>query len=99
MRKSSSTGGENLELVYVCGSTPNRNQLVSIADFIAAKPLYRYLEVAIFAFDSGLQFVSFATRHFQVEHQVLNVQPQLRKGFLNEAQDATTTQNRFGHAV
>ena len=37
------------------------------------------------------QFVSFPAGHIQVEHQVLDIQTQLRQGFLNEQQDTTTT--------
>lgn len=41
----------------------------------------------------GLQLVSFFASHLQVEHQILDVQPKLREGFLNQSQNAAATSN------
>lgn len=35
----------------------------------------------------GLESVALAFRHFEVEHQILDIEPKLREGFLNQRED------------
>lgn len=39
--------------------------------------------------------IPFGTGRFQIEHQVLDVEPQLREGFLHESQNPSPAANRI----
>jgi hypothetical protein len=49
---------------------------------IARRPRYlsvqSALKTGLFPFDPGLKFISFTTSHFEIKHQVLHIQTQLR---------------------
>ena len=45
------------------------------------------------------EFVAFLTRHFQVEHQVLDVESQLRQGLLDQRENPATAANRIDDAL
>jgi len=45
------------------------------------------------------EFVPLAARGVEVEHQVLDVQPQLRESLLNESQNPASTTNRIDDSI
>ncbi|MCX7408306.1 MAG: hypothetical protein NTZ32_09495 [Planctomycetales bacterium] len=46
-----------------------------------------------------LEFVAFLASHFQVEHQVLDVEAQLRERFLDQAQNSAAAADGIDHAL
>ena len=51
--------------------------------------------VSLTVFELLLEFVSFLTGDFEVEHQVFDVESQLRKRLLHERQDAASATHRI----
>ena len=63
-------------------------------------PLGRWLEDYLqIATQSVLVIVAFATRGFEIEHQILHVHAKLAECFLNQVQDAATTLGVFHHTI
>ena len=53
-------------------------------------PLTRTLVVAFTLFELGFEFVAFFPGGIEVEHQILDIEPQLREGVLNEDENPLT---------
>lgn len=63
------------------------------------RALVRTSKSAFFALNSFLEFVTFATRHFKIEHQILDIETQLRKRLLDKTENPASSEDGFGHAI